>query len=300
MKKLMVVLVTMALFLQGCAAAEQTTSPAVSETVASATPLPVLTPELSPAPEPVTLIVQGSTSVVPIIEALAETYMQEHPHVTIKVDQTGNGAGVAACGSGEADIGMASRDLTDEERARYPELRMQRLCREGIAVVVNEANPVEGLTMDQIRAIFSGEVTNWAEVGGTDAGIIRYVQDSISGTREAFQQFLGFEIDDTLCAVSGFSGGQPTGLGNATIEVNGITNAGLGLALVFEGVKALSIDGIAPTEENLLSGEYWLYRDFFLLTSGEPEGETAAFIDYCASDPKAIQYMREKGYFLLN
>ncbi len=167
-------------------------------------------------------------------------------------------------------------------------------------MVVNEANPVEGLTINQIRAIFSGGVTNWAEVGGTDAGIIRYVQDSASGAREAFQQFLGFEIDDTLCAVSGFSGGQPTGLGNVAIEANGITSASLGLALAFEGVKPLSIDGIAPTEENLLSGEYWLYRDFFLLTSGEPEGETAAFIDYCTSDPKAIQYMREKGYFLLN
>ena len=121
------------------------------------------------------LSVQGSTGVGPIIEALAETYMLEHPHVTIRVEQTGNGKGVAACGSGETDIGMASRNLTDEERALYPELQVQRLCRDGIAVVINGGNPVEGLTMEQIRAIFSGEVTNWSEVGGTDAEITLYV-----------------------------------------------------------------------------------------------------------------------------
>ena len=269
---------------------------AVSAVSPAQKPTAVSTPSPTLTPEPVMITVEGSTSVGPVIEALAEKYMRDHPNVTIKVNQTDSDTGIAACGEGEADIGMTTNALTEEQQTLYLKLSITLLCRDGIAVVVNAENPVDGLTLDEIKDIFLGKITNWSKVGGDSEEILLYSRDHVSGIRQAFEHLLQISIDDNLTLMIDSSGDSV--LSGLDGDLSGIGYASMGLALGRDGIKALAIDGIAPTEENLLSGEYWLYRDFVLLTSGEPQGEVAAFIDFCLNNTEALAYMESKGYYI--
>lgn len=250
----------------------------------------------------VVIKVAGSTSVGPVIEALAEKYTAAHANVTINVEQTGSGAGVTACGDGTADMGMASRDLKEDEIALYPDMQSQILCLDGIAVVVSKDNPVTALKVEDVRKIFLGEITDWSQVGGQAGPITLYSRDSVSGTREAFQNlFLGkdeageqIEIDDTMCLIVDSNGamgtqveGDPSGIGYMSLGLTGE-----------HGVTALTIDGVEATVENLLDGSYTYFRNFNLLTMGDPEGELKSFIEYCTGDPEAAEYLEGKGYVM--
>ena len=306
MKKItgiIVLVLTMALLFAACAQTDTTPSETASESAAetvSASVEPSV--EATPEPEKVNIKVAGSTSVGPVIEALAEKYMEAKPWVTITVEQTGSSAGVTSSGDGTADMGMASRDVKDAEKTTYPDMQASVLCLDGVAVVVNKDNPVTELTVEQIKQIFMGEITDWSEVGGTAGTITLYSRDNVSGTREAFQTlFLGkdeageqIEIDDTMCLIVDSNGAMGT---NVEGDVSGIGYMSLGL-VGEHAVNALTIEGVEATTDNLLSGTYKYFRNFNLLTLGDPTGELASFMEYCMSDPAATEYMVSKGYVM--
>ena len=306
MKKISTIIVMVlvaAMLFTGCGQATDTTSPSQSaEQSVSTEDSQTASTEVSESAEPVIIKVAGSTSVGPVIEALAEKYTAAHPNVTINVEQTGSGAGVTSCGDGTADMGMASRNLKDEEKTQYPTMQATILCVDGVAVVVNKDNPVSELTAEQIKQIYLGEITDWSEVGGTAGSITLYTRDSVSGTREAFQNlFLGkdaageqVEIDDTMCITVTSNGEMGTDIEN---DATGIGYMSLGLVANYN-ITGLTIDGVEATIENLAAGTYTYSRNFNLLTLGDPTGELAAFMEYCLTDDEAIAYMQEKGYLV--
>jgi len=307
MKKVSTVIVMVlvaALLFAGCGQATNTTSPSQSAEQSKSAEVSQSSsaPETSEAAEDVMIKIAGSTSVGPVIEALAEKYMEAHPNVTINVEQTGSGAGVTSCGDGTVDIGMASRALKDEEKTTYPTMEATVLCLDGVAVVVSKDNPVSGLTKDQVKKIFMGEITDWSEVGGPAGEITLYSRDPESGTRGAFQElFLGKDdageeitIDDDMCVIVSSNGEMGTNIEN---DKMGIGYMSLGLVGNYN-VTGVSVDGAEPTIDNLSSGTYAYSRPFNLLTLGDPTGEVAAFIEYCLTDPEAVAYMQEKGYLV--
>lgn len=306
MKKItgiIVLVLTMALLFAACAQNNTTPSETASES-ASQSVETSQQPSESPSEqhEEAIIKVAGSTSVGPVIEALKEKYAETHPWVTINVEQTGSGAGVTACGDGTADLGMSSRDLKAEEQTTYPDMKTTLLCVDGLAVVVSKDNPVTQLTKDQVKKIFLGEITDWSDVGGTAGPITLYSRDSVSGTREAFQNlFLGkddkgeqIEIDDTKCLIVDSNGAMGTQVQG---DASGIGYMSLGL-VGEHNLTGLTIDGVAATTDNLINGTYTYFRNFNLLTMGEPTGELKNFMDYCLSDPDALGYLEEKGYLL--
>jgi phosphate transport system substrate-binding protein len=307
MKKITTVIVmalVAVMLFAGCGQATDTTSPSqsVEQSVSASVSASQSASTQTSDAEPVIIKVAGSTSVGPVIEALAEKYMGAHTNVTINVEQTGSGPGVTSCGDGSADLGMASRALKDEEKTQYPTMQATVLCTDGVAIVVSKDNPVTSLTAEQVKKIYTGEITDWSEVGGTAGRVTLYTRESTSGTREAFQNFfLGkddkgeqIEIDETLCIVATSNGEVGTDVEN---DATGIGYMSLGLVPNYN-LTGVAIDGVEPTIDNLASGAYTYSRPFNLLTLGEPAGELKAFIDYCKSDAEAVAYMQEKGYLV--
>ena len=310
-QRIMSTLVVMMLLLcLGCAQ-QREQSPTLSESpeasvsvIPSSTPAPTQTPQ----PEPVEISVAGSTSVGPVVEALAEMYMQRKPYVHFSFNATGSGAGILSCGDGMVDIGLSSRELKEEERAQYPEMTAARLCMDAVAIIVNSENPVDSLTAEQVKAVFMGELTDWRDIGGEGVDIHLYRNDSVSGIREGFQNlFLGrdsngelIEIDETLFMYVDFalSSNRYVPIKEIQNDPAGVTFISLGNAAQAEGIKVLAINGVEPTVQTVLSGEYGYYRSFNMLTMGEPEGEVAAFIDYCLTDPETVAFMEEKGFII--
>ena len=186
----------------------------------------------------------GSTSMEKFANALSETFMEKYPKVTVTAEFVGSGAGVEAVANGSADIGNASRNLKDEEKAKGVVENIVAI--DGIAVVVDPANTVEDLTKDQLAGIYDGTVTNWKDVGGSDAPIVVVGRESGSGTRTAFEELLKLEDKckyanelDSTGAVMAKVASTPGAIGYVSLDV------------LDDTVKALKLDGSEPTEENI-------------------------------------------------
>ena len=204
----------------------------------------------------------GSTSMEKFANALSETFMEKYPKVTVTAEFVGSGAGVEAVANGSADIGNASRNLKDEEKAKGVVENIVAI--DGIAVVVDPANTVEDLTKDQLAGIYDGTVTNWKDVGGSDAPIVVVGRESGSGTRTAFEELLKLEDKckyanelDSTGAVMAKVASTPGAIGYVSLDV---------LDDTMENVK---LDGSEPTEENIKAGNYFLSRPFVMATKGE-------------------------------
>ena len=204
----------------------------------------------------------GSTSMEKFANALSETFMEKYPKVTVTAEFVGSGAGVEAVANGSADIGNASRNLKDEEKAKGVVENIVAI--DGIAVVVDPANMVEDLTKDQLAGIYDGTVTNWKDVGGSDAPIVVVGRESGSGTRTAFEELLKLEDKckyanelDSTGAVMAKVASTPGAIGYVSLDV------------LDDTVKALKLDGSEPTEENIKAGNYFLSRPFVMATKGE-------------------------------
>ncbi len=226
-------------------------------------------------PKKTGIIIAGSTSVQPFIEKLAEQYMEKHPGISITVQGGGSSAGIIATSSGTCSIGSSSRYLRTSEKG----LTVTTICLDGIAVVVNNSNPIKDLSSGQVRSIFSGELKNWKEAGGLDVAIIPVTREEGSGTRGAFEELImGTSTVSDACLVQDSNG--------AVREIIAITPQGIGYisaGLIDDRIRALSINGVEPTFDNFVSCEYTLVRPFLLLTKGEPTGEVKSFIDYILS-----------------
>ncbi|TJX13462.1 phosphate ABC transporter substrate-binding protein [Tissierella creatinini] len=220
-------------------------------------------------------IVAGSTSVQPYAEVLAEEYMILNSNSEIDIQGGGSSAGITAAQTQSADIGMSSRALKDEEKSLWS----IEIARDGLVLIVNPKNPLENLALDQIRNIYTGIITDWSQVGGSTANIHLIAREEGSGTRSAFTELVMGEAEITPKAIVQDSNGSVMQL------VAGDPNAigFISLGLVNDEVKALHLDGIEATAENIMNDSYKLSRPFLFVTKGEPTGLTKSFIDFTLS-----------------
>jgi phosphate transport system substrate-binding protein len=221
------------------------------------------------------IIVAGSTSVQPFAEVLAEEYMILHPDVEIDIQGGGSAAGIMAAQSGTAEIGMSSRALSGEEK----NLWYVEIARDGLAVIVHSGNPIQNLTLNQIRDIYAATISDWSQLGGPQAKIHVITREEGSGTRSAFESLVMGKTRITPRAIVQDSNGAVRQL--VTDDPNAIGFISLGL--VNETVKALHLGGIAATRENVINGNYGLSRPFLFVTRGLPAGQTKQFIDFALS-----------------
>ena len=258
--------------LAGCgssAAPAATTAPA-ADSAAPSTEAPA---ELSG-----TVATDGSTSMEKVIGALGEAFMEQNKGVTFTYNPTGSGSGITAVGEGRCDIGLSSRALKDDEKASG--LKETILALDGIAVIVNPANPVSDLDVETIAKIYTGEITNWKEVGGNDAEIVLIGREAGSGTRDGFES-----ITDTKDSCKYRQELTSTGDVITTVSTNPDAIGYASLAALKDNVKALTVGGIAPTEDTVKDGSYVIQRPFVLVTKDGAELSTAAqaFFDYATS-----------------
>jgi phosphate transport system substrate-binding protein len=232
------------------------------------------------------IIIAGSTSVQPFIEKLAEHFMEKHPEITVNVQGGGSTAGIQATLNKICNIGTSSRNLKVDERG----LKVTLMAVDGIAVIVHRNNPITNLSIEDIRGIFSGEITQWLDVGGNDDIIIPVTREEGSGTRGSFEDMvMGDVAIGDACLVQDSNG--------AVREIIATTPQGIGyisVGLVDERVKAIAIDGVEPNITNLVTGKYQFSRPFLLLLLEEPSGDCKKFIDYVLS-PEAQNILKQDG-----
>ena len=220
----------------------------------------------------------GSTSMESVIGILGESFMQLHPDVTFTYNPTGSGSGITAVQEGRCDIGLSSRALKDEETEAG--LKGETVALDGIAIIVNNENPVTDLTLEQIAQIYTGEITNWSEVGGNDEEIVLIGREAGSGTRDGFESITGTE---DLCQYRQ----ELTSTGDVitTVSQNPAAIGYASLASVSDQTKTLTVDGVEPTEDTVRDGSYKIQRPFVLVTrDGEAlSAQAQAFYDYAMS-----------------
>ncbi|WP_191398065.1 phosphate ABC transporter substrate-binding protein [Flavonifractor sp. An306] len=218
----------------------------------------------------------GSTSMEKVMGYLKEGFAEVQPGITINYTASGSSAGITGAKDGTCDIGLASRDLKDGESGVKP----ITVAKDGIAIVVNPQNPVANLTVEQIAQLATGEITNWSEVGGNDGQVVFMGREAGSGTRDGFESITGTE---DACKYQN----EYTSTGEVIAAVASNPNA-IGyasLSSVDETVKAITVDGVAPTEETVLDGTYAIQRNFNFIVSdsGELSDAANAFVQWATS-----------------
>ena len=266
--------VMLAAALSGCgsnaaAPAASTAPSAAPEAVESTAPEAKLSGSVS---------TDGSTSMEKVIGALGEAFTEANPDVNFTYNPTGSGSGITAVSEGRCDIGLSSRNLKDEEAAKG--LKATDLALDGIAVIVNPENPVSELSLEQIAKIYTGEIINWSELGGNDAEIVVIGREAGSGTRDGFES-----ITKTADACIYRQELTSTGDVITTVAQNPDAIGYASLASIGDTVKALVVEGVAPSEETVKDGSYLVQRPFVLVTrEGEELSQAAqAFFDYITS-----------------
>lgn len=236
----------------------------------------------------------GSTSMETVIGILSEAFMENNPEITVTYNPTGSGSGIQAVADGRCDIGLSSRSLKEEEIARG--LTETVLAYDGIAVIVNPENAVSDLTLEQIATIYTGEITNWNEVGGSDAQIVLIGREAGSGTRDGFESITG-----TADACVYRQELTSTGDVITTVASNADAIGYASLASVKDSVKAVSVDTVAPSEETVKNGSYAVQRPFVLVTRTDSALSDAAqkFYDY-ATSPDAASLISGAGVVAVN
>lgn len=262
------------------AACGQTAAPAATTApAASAAPAVTEAPATTAAAKlSGTVATDGSTSMEKVIGALGEAFMEANPDTTFTYNPTGSGSGIQAVQEGRCDIGLSSRALKDAEKEAG--LTETVLAYDGIAMIVNPANPVEDLSLEQIADIYTGKITNWSEVGGNDSQIVLIGREAGSGTRGGFEEIVG--VVDACQYRQELSS---TGDVITTVAQNPDAIGYASLAAVKDTVKALKVAGVTPTEATVKDGTYTIQRPFVLATkTGEKLNDVAqAFFDYVTS-----------------
>ncbi len=243
-----------------------------------------------------TLVIKGSTTVLPIAQKVAEAYMKEFPNVNISISGGGSGNGIKAIIDGTTDIANSSRFIKDSEvkqaidNGAYPvPFSVAYDC---IVPVVHPTNPVNDLTLDQLQAIYMGKVKNWKEVGGDDRPVVVISRDTSSGTYEVWEEkVLKKERVFPGALLQASSGAVVQGVAN---NKNGIGYIGIGY--LTDTVKSVSVNGVVGSEETTLSGAFPVSRPLFIFTRGWPEGTTVHFINYLLNPEKGQKMVKEAGF----
>ena len=204
----------------------------------------------------------GSTSMEKLCEALSESFMEKYPNISVTVEYTGSGAGLESLAAGSVDIGNASRHLKEEETSAGAVENVVAI--DGIAVITDKDNEVTDVSAEDLAKIYKGEITNWSELGGQDEEIVVIGREAGSGTRDAFEELLDVadacqyaqELDSTGGVLAKVAA-TPGAIGYVSLDV------------VDDTIQTVSLDGVAPTEENILAGDYLLSRPFVMATNGE-------------------------------
>lgn len=261
--------VLMVSLLAGCGSKASTTPSAASAS-----------PEASTASSSIsgTVATDGSTSMEKVIGALGEAFTGENPDVKFTYNPTGSGSGITAVSEGRCDIGLSSRALKDEEKSSG--LVETTVALDGIAIIVNPQNGVASLTLQQISDIYTGKITNWKDVGGSDAEILLIGREAGSGTRDGFET-----ITKTTDKCQYRQELTSTGDVITTVSKNPSAIGYASLAEVQDSVKALTVDGVAPSEATVKDGSYKIQRPFVLVTKDGTKLSDAAqaFFDYVTS-----------------
>ena len=234
-----------------------------------------------------TVATGGSTSMEKVMSALQEAYAEKELDVTVTYDPTGSGAGITGATDKTLDIGLASRKLKDGETG----VTATTIALDGIAIIVNNANPVQDLTIDQIAKIATGEVTNWKDVGGEDAPIVLIGREAGSGTRDGFESIVGVTDKCQYAQELTSTGAVITG-----VAANNGAIGYASLSALKDTVKAVTVEGIACTEETVLDGTYKIQRPFNFVTndSATPSDAVQSFIDF-ATSAEAADLIRAAG-----
>ena len=241
-----------------------------------------------------TVATDGSTSMEKVIGALGESFMEANSGTTFTYNPTGSGSGIQAVSEGRCDIGLSSRALKDNEKAAG--LKETIVALDGIAIIVNPENPVADLSIEQIADIYTGKITNWKDVGGNDAEIVLIGREAGSGTRDGFES-----ITKTKDACQYRQELTSTGDVITTVSQNPNAIGYASLAAIKDSVKALTVNGVAPSEATVKDGTYLVQRPFVLVTKeGTALNETAQkFFDYVTS-PEAADVIAKSGAVAAN
>lgn len=242
------------------------------------------------------ITIKGSDTMIILSQRWAEKFMNKYPDITIQVTGGGSGTGISALINGTTDICNSSRPMKVSEikklKERYGTLGVEIPCaKDGITIYVNESNPVNNVSMEQLRDIYLGKITNWKEVGGQDAKIILYSRENNSGTYVFFKDNVlgGKDYSPTCQNLPGTS----AVVNAVSKDKNGI---GYGGAAYAKGIKKLKINNIEPNEESIMKGAYPLSRNLFMYLKSKPTGAIKSFIDWVlSSEGQAI--VKEVGYF---
>jgi len=245
-----------------------------------------------------TVVIAGSTSVQPLSEVMAEEFMTDNEGTSVEVQGGGSGQGIKSIQEGIADIGSLSREVKDEEKGSVKEEYI--IAMDGVAVVVNTETETEDITIEELEKIYTGEITNWKELGGKDAEITVVSREEGSGTRGAFTEITGVLVKDdegnetdntTADALVQPSTGSVIKTVSSTPDSIGYVS----LAAVSDEVKALKVEGVEPSKDTVLDGTYKISRPFVYVTGNDISESAKAFIDFVLSD-KGQELVEENGF----
>ena len=238
--------------------------------------------------------IAGSTTVLPISQECANLFMEKYPNVQVSVAGGGSGAGIKSAGSGEVDIGEASRNIKESEFLSYPDLTAFSVAKDSVAIVINPQNPLAGnldLTIDQVAQIFSGEITNWKDLGGPDHEIDVYTREEGSGTREVFVEYV-MEGKDFAANV----GVKPSnGEMRAAVAGDQYGIAYVSFGYLDSSLSAAKINGVDAKVDNVNNGQYPITRILWMFTKGTPTNLELAFIEFVQS-PAGQKVVEDEGY----
>jgi phosphate transport system substrate-binding protein len=244
------------------------------------------------------LVIQGSTTILPIAQAAAEVFMQNNPQADLSIRGGGSGNGIAALIDGTCDIADSSRPMKDKEILLCQKKGISPvphiIAMDGIAVIVHNSNPIQGLTIEQIKDIYIGKITNWKELGGEDQKIVLVSRDSSSGTYEIFETIIlqGKKVSpDSLSQAS-----------NQTVTTIISTTKGaigyVGLGNIVNTINAIAVNEITPSQETVASGAYPISRPLFMYTNGAPQGVAKDFFQFIWS-LEGQKIVKEQGFIPL-
>lgn len=258
------------------------TSPAETTAAATTAAATEAAAETTAAPEKVsgTVSMAGSTSMQKLCEAMMESFQEAYPDITVTAEYTGSGAGLEALAGGKTDIGNASRALKDGEKSSGAVENIVAI--DGIAVITDKANTVLDLTTEQLADVYTGKITNWKDLGGEDAAIVVIGREAGSGTRAAFEELL--KVDDQCAYAQEL---DSTGGVLAKVAATPGSIGYVSLDVVDGTVSPISLNGVAPTEENIVAGSYMLSRPFVMATMGTIDEQNEAvktWFNYVQSD----------------
>jgi len=247
------------------------------------------------------IIIKGSDTLgAKLVPQIAEAYKAEHPDVKFEIAAEGSTTGIAAIIDGTADIGMASRRAKATEvsaaKAKGVDMKPTIVCYDGIAVIINKANPMKKLTKKQVEQIFTGEVTDWSAVGGKPGEISIYTRNTSSGTYSSFKELAMGKRD--------YAGSSQKMAGNEQIAAevgknpNGIGYVGLAY-LGAEGIHPVAVDGVVPTEKTVQDKSYPIARACYYYTNGEAKGEAGEFVKFTLG-PKGQASVKQVGFVPIN